>query len=125
MRLVFGERRRSIGRQQLKGREAPQRAASSTRGSASATKASGQNASEYRRRAKVDSRAKALVLQYSGVPSVGGIGGMGSFKKEDLSRFHTPVLYINGGPDDVSQPNALEDFKAFKRVRLCNTAHTS
>ena len=66
----------------------------------------------------MDPRAKALVVQNSGVISSGGSGGSGPMssvmnivKKEDLRKLHTPILYITGGPDDSAQANALDDFK--------------
>jgi acetyl esterase/lipase len=62
-------------------------------------------------KAAMDPRAKALVVQNSGVFSSGGSGIMSSVtnlvKKEDLAKLHTPILYITGGPDDMAQPNAL------------------
>jgi len=73
-------------------------------------------------RTAIDPRARALIIESSGVlnkPPEGqfaGIAAMSQMKKEDLSKFHTPVLYILGGPQDVAEPNGLDDFKHIQQV---------
>jgi hypothetical protein len=76
----------------------------------------------------LDPRAKALVLQNSGVlpqsnsPNL-GTGGMNAMTKEDLAKFRLPVLYINGGPEDIAEPNALDDFKRINHVPIFLADH--
>ena len=89
-------------------------------------------------KAAMDPRAKVLDLENSGV--FGGVPAMPagmpalppgalanspmmSMKKEDLAKFHTPVLYIEGGPDDISQPNALDDFSKISNVPVFLADH--
>lgn len=89
-------------------------------------------------KAAIDPRAKALDLENSGV--FGGVPAMPaglpampagamanspmmSMRKEDLAKFHTPVLYIEGGQDDISQPNALDDFKRITQVPVFIADH--
>jgi len=77
--------------------------------------------------AALDPRAKALVLQNSGVLSASrnapASSGMTAMSKEDLAEFHTPVLYINGGPEDIAQPNALDDFERIDHVPVLVADH--
>lgn len=75
--------------------------------------------------ASLDSRVKALVLQNSGVlPSTVGFNSeLLSFTKKDLSKLHVPVLYITGGPQDVAQPNALDDFERINHVPVFIADH--
>jgi len=85
--------------------------------------------------AALDPRAKALVLENSGLfrQPVGGMGGnpgmasvmklMSQMKKADLVKLHTPVLYILGGPQDMAEPNGLDDFKHIERVPVFVADH--
>lgn len=85
-----------------------------------------------------DPRVKVLAVQNSGVfsapPAMPGNmsaeatralanSPMMSVKKEDLAKLHTAVLYVEGGPDDVSQPNALDDFKRINQVPVFVADH--
>jgi hypothetical protein len=64
-----------------------------------------------------DPRVKAVVLQNTGVfigaPST--IPGM-DVSKAALKDFHTPVLYILGGPTDIAYANGMNDFKQIQHV---------
>jgi hypothetical protein len=77
-------------------------------------------------KAALDPRAKALIMENSGL--FAGSGQQASAaaarsasasltsNKEDLAKLHTPVLYIVGGPEDMAEPNALDDFKRIQHV---------
>jgi acetyl esterase/lipase len=85
--------------------------------------------------AALDPRAKALVLENSGLfrQPVSGMGGnpgmaaamklMTQMTKADLAKLHTPVLYILGGPQDMAEPNGLDDFKHIDRVPVFVADH--
>lgn len=64
-----------------------------------------------------DPRVKAVVLQNTGVfigaPST--IPGM-DVGKAALKDFHTPVLYILGGPTDIAYVNGMDDFQQIQQV---------
>ncbi len=79
-------------------------------------------------KAALDPRAKALVLENSGLfrQPIGGPPAddrlasvtrlLSQMKKEDLVKLHTPVLYILGGPQDIAEPNGLDDFEHIQHV---------
>jgi hypothetical protein len=79
-------------------------------------------------KAALDPRAKALVLENSGLfrQAAGGPPAddrlasvtrlLSQMKKEDLVKLHTPVLYILGGPQDIAEPNGLDDFQHIQHV---------
>lgn len=67
-------------------------------------------------KAALDPRVRALVMTNSGIFNTPRPGIDPIFTKEDLSRLHTPVLYIVGGPQDAAQPNALDDFERINHV---------
>jgi hypothetical protein len=79
-------------------------------------------------KAALDPRAKALVLENSGLfrQAAGGPPTddrlasvtrlLSQMKKEDLVKLHTPVLYILGGPQDMAEPNGLDDFEHIQHV---------
>jgi len=46
-----------------------------------------------------------------------------SVKKEDVAKCHSPALYVEGGQDDISQPNALDDFKRINNVPVLLADH--
>lgn len=58
-----------------------------------------------------DPRVKTLVIHNSGVlnDGPGGIPGM-DVRKDVLQTIHTPVIYIQGGPDDIAYANGMDDF---------------
>jgi dienelactone hydrolase len=64
-----------------------------------------------------DARVSAVVLQNTGIfigtPST--IPGM-DVSKSALKDFHTPVLYILGGPTDIAYANGMDDFKQIQHV---------
>lgn len=86
-------------------------------------------------KAALDPRAKALVLENSGLfrQQVGGppaddrLGAvtrlLSQMKKEDLVKLHTPVLYILGGPQDMAEPNGLDDFQHIQHVPVFVADH--
>jgi hypothetical protein len=47
--------------------------------------------------------------------------------REDLNKLHGPLAYFNGGPKDITTPNAEADFKAIKRLPVfsasCDVGH--
>lgn len=64
-----------------------------------------------------DPRVAAVVLQNTGIfigaPST--IPGM-DVSKDALRSFHTPVLYILGGPSDIAYANGMDDFRLIQHV---------
>jgi hypothetical protein len=64
-----------------------------------------------------DPRVTALIMQNTGTYE-GERATMPGLKvpKSTLKSFHTPVLYIIGGPTDVAYVNAMEDFKLIDHV---------
>ena len=86
-------------------------------------------------KAALDPRAKALVLENSGlfrVP-IGGVAAddklssvvklLSQMQKKDLVQLHTPVLYILGGPQDMVEPNGLDDFQHIQHVPVFVADH--
>lgn len=81
--------------------------------------------------AALDPRTKALILEDSGLfrqlPE--GASGNPVFKimtqmsKADLVKLHTPVLYILGGPQDMAEPNGLDDFQHIQHVPVFVADH--
>jgi hypothetical protein len=86
-------------------------------------------------KAALDPRAKVLVLENSGLfrQPVGGVAPndklaavvklLSQMKKEDLVQLHTPVLYILGGPQDMAEPNGLDDFQHIQHVPVFVADH--
>jgi hypothetical protein len=64
-----------------------------------------------------DPRVATLIMQNTGTYE-GERATMPGLKvpKSTLKTFHTPVLYIIGGPTDVAYVNAMEDFKLIDHV---------
>lgn len=64
-----------------------------------------------------DPRVKAVIIHNSGVFRDGfpGMDAM-TISKADLTRFHTPILYLNGGPEDIAYENGLDDFRRIESV---------
>ena len=73
-------------------------------------------------RAAMDPRISALLIESSGILKTVPPGLMANFPqmtsltKEDLAKLHTPVLYILGGPEDIAEPNGLDDFQHIQKV---------
>jgi acetyl esterase/lipase len=86
-------------------------------------------------KAALDPRAKALVLENSGLfrqqmggpPADDRLGAvtrlLSQMNKEDLVKLHTPVLYILGGPQDIAEPNGLDDFQHIQHVPVFVAEH--
>jgi hypothetical protein len=86
-------------------------------------------------KASLDPRVKALVLENSGLLQLpaGGVAAddkmapvfklLSQMKKEDLVKLHTPVLYILGGPQDMAEPNGLDDFHRIQHVPVFVADH--
>jgi hypothetical protein len=47
---------------------------------------------------------------------MGNFPQMTSLKKDDLAKLHTPVIYLLGGPEDIAEPNGLDDFEHIQNV---------
>lgn len=65
-----------------------------------------------------DPRVKTVVMQNTGVLNDGPnstIPGM-DLTKDALANFHTPVLYILGGPPDIAYNNGMDDFRRIANV---------
>lgn len=65
-----------------------------------------------------DPRVKTVVMHNTGVLNDGPnttIPGM-DLKKDALANFHTPVIYILGGPPDIAYKNGMDDFERIARV---------
>lgn len=64
-----------------------------------------------------DPRVTAVILQNTGTFE-GERATMPGFRvpKETLKSFHTPVLYILGGPTDVAYANGMDDFRLIEHV---------
>jgi hypothetical protein len=86
-------------------------------------------------KAALDPRAKALILEDSGIfrqPVVGVPANdrlasvtkmLSQLQKSDLAKLHTPVLYILGGPQDMAEPNGLDDFQHIESVPVFVADH--
>jgi dienelactone hydrolase len=64
-----------------------------------------------------DPRISTVVVQNSGVfnDTAQSIGGM-TVSKDALKAFHTPVLYLLGGPTDIAYANGTDDVKRITHV---------
>ena len=64
-----------------------------------------------------DPRISTVVVQNSGIfnSPTQSIGGM-SVSKDALKTFHTPVLYLLGGPTDIAFPNGTDDVQRIEHV---------
>lgn len=64
-----------------------------------------------------DPRVRAVVIHNSGVFREGSPVMLGmSVSKANLARFHTPILYIQGGPSDIAYENGMDDFRRIEGV---------
>lgn len=67
--------------------------------------------------AGADPRVTTVVAFASGVYVQQNSGRSGvQISKDDLSRLHTPVAYILGGPSDIAYPNGSDDFERIGHV---------
>ena len=64
-----------------------------------------------------DPRISTVVVQNSGIfnDASQSIGGM-TVAKDALTTFHTPVLYLLGGPTDIAYPNGRDDVSRIAHV---------
>ena len=64
-----------------------------------------------------DPRVTTVVVQNSGIFNAAGesIGGM-SLPKSALEKFHTPVMYLLGGPTDIAYENGTDDVSRISHV---------
>jgi dienelactone hydrolase len=65
-----------------------------------------------------DPRVRTVVMHNTGVLNDGPnttIPGM-DLTKESLASFHTPVIYIMGGPSDIAYANGMDDFARIAHV---------
>ena len=64
-----------------------------------------------------DPRIKAVIIHNSGIFADGSnpIRGI-TIAKSALTKLHTPVLYIMGGPTDIAWPNGNDDFDKIDNV---------
>jgi predicted peptidase len=72
-------------------------------------------------KAAMDPRVSALLIESSGIlknvpAAMTNFPQMTSLKKEDLAKLHTPALYVLGGPEDIAEPNGLDDFEHIDKV---------
>jgi len=69
-----------------------------------------------------DSRITTSVICNSGVlPEPSTFRLMPALTKDDLKRFHGPVLYIMGGPTDIAYGNGMDDFARVNHVPIAIT----
>jgi hypothetical protein len=67
-----------------------------------------------------DTRVKTVVMHNTGVLNEGpssAIPGM-DVTKDALANFHTPVIYILGGPTDIAYANGMDDFAQIEHVPI-------
>lgn len=65
-----------------------------------------------------DTRVTTAVICNSGVLGnpVNGFPGMPQITKENLSKIHTPVLYLLGGEKDIAYNNGMDDYSRINQV---------
>lgn len=70
--------------------------------------------------ASSDPRVHTIGVINSGafIPGSAPAMSLSSFTKEDLTKVHSPALYINGGPTDVAYENANDDFERLTQIPL-------
>ena len=71
-----------------------------------------------------DPRISTSVICNSGIfnqPMSASLGGMPSLTKDDLMKYHNPVIYIMGGESDMAYPNATDDYKRVNHVPIAIT----
>ena len=66
-----------------------------------------------------DPRIKTVLIHNSGVYNE-HFGRIPNFtiSKDDLTNFHSPVIYIQGGPSDIAFLNGYDDFKRVENVPI-------
>jgi dienelactone hydrolase len=69
-----------------------------------------------------DPRISTTVVCNSGIlGQASPMGGMPTVTKDDLQKYHNPVLYLIGGPTDIAYNNAKDDFEKIKHVPVAMT----
>lgn len=69
-----------------------------------------------------DPRISTTVVCNSGVlPEPSTFKVMPALTKNDLMKYHRPVLYIMGGPSDIAYKNAMDDFARVNHVPIVMT----
>jgi len=69
-----------------------------------------------------DPRISTTIVCNSGVlPQRSPRPAMPGLTKDDLKKFHAPVLYIMGGPSDIAYENAMDDFSRVEQVPIAMT----
>jgi hypothetical protein len=71
-------------------------------------------------RVAADARVRTVVMHNTGVLNGGPnttIPGM-DLTKDSLANFHTPVIYILGGPSDIAYSNGMDDFARIAHVPI-------
>lgn len=65
-----------------------------------------------------DARITATVICNSGVMAnpANGFPGMPQITKENLTKIHTPVLYLLGGEKDIAYNNGMDDYNRINHV---------
>jgi hypothetical protein len=64
-----------------------------------------------------DPRVHAVIIHNSGIFSAGANPMVGmDITKAALTKLHTPVIYILGGPTDIAYANGEDDFKRIEHV---------
>jgi dienelactone hydrolase len=64
-----------------------------------------------------DPRVRTTIIMNSGIFNNEGDGIEGlPARKATLQAVHGPILYVLGGPDDMAQPNGLDDYRRIDHV---------
>lgn len=64
-----------------------------------------------------DPRITTAVIYNSGIlGDGGGMPGMPPLKKDQLTKLHTPTLYVLGGEKDIAYNNGMDDFNKINHV---------
>ncbi|MBL8813052.1 MAG: hypothetical protein JNM43_22985 [Planctomycetaceae bacterium] len=69
-----------------------------------------------------DPRITTTVVCNSGVlPAPSQMAAMPKLTKDDLKKFHGPVLYLMGGPTDIAYKNAMDDYSRVDHIPIVMT----
>lgn len=69
-----------------------------------------------------DPRITTTVVCNSGVlPAPSQMAAMPKLTKDDLKKFHGPVLYLMGGPSDIAYKNAMDDYSRIDHIPVAMT----
>ena len=71
-----------------------------------------------------DPRIDTTVVCNSGIlPTPSPMAAMPALKKDDLQKYHAPVIYIMGGPTDIAYKNAMDDYSRVNHVPIVMANH--